>query len=130
MSVVEHQWHFLQDLSELIWHVEVQHPDWQLTGGELWRNSIMQSVYRQLGLSWTSNSRHLDRLAIDLNLFISGQYITDGAHPAYQELGRVWEELDDHNRWGVWKNGRQVDGNHFERRLTPRPDGYAWPTEA
>lgn len=53
-------------------------------------------------------SLHYDRLAIDLNLFVAGEYITDGSHPAWTQLGEHWESLDDLCRWG----GRFGDANH------------------
>ncbi len=130
MRMVEEQWSFAQDVSALIWHVQVEHPEWSLTFGEVWRNSIMQEAYKRLGLSWTSKSRHQQRMAVDFNLFIHGQWITDPDDSAFRELGQVWEDLSQFNYWGVRKNGRQVDAGHFERRRTRRPIGYAWPPQA
>jgi len=54
------------------------------------------------------NSLHHERLAQDLNLFIAGEYIADGGHPAWRELGEFWEQLDPLCRWG----GRFRDSNH------------------
>ena len=55
------------------------------------------------------NSVHKLRLAVDLNLFVEGAYITDGMHVAYQDLGAFWKTLDDAARWG----GDFRDANHF-----------------
>ena len=55
------------------------------------------------------DSLHYERLAIDLNLFIKGKWISDGGHPAWEDLGTYWESLDPLCRWG----GRFRDANHF-----------------
>jgi hypothetical protein len=52
---------------------------------------------------------HDFRLAIDLNLFINGIWITDGGHPAWKQIGEFWETLHPLARWG----GRFNDANHF-----------------
>jgi len=56
-----------------------------------------------------SNSLHLKRLAIDLNLFINGVYMTNTE--SYKPIGVYWESLHPLCRWG----GRfsRPDGNHF-----------------
>ena len=50
-------------------------------------------------------SCHHHKLAVDLNLFIDGEYQTGS--DAYLELGEHWESLG--GSWG----GRFDDGNHF-----------------
>ena len=51
------------------------------------------------------NSLHYERLAIDLNLFRNGRYLTKTEH--YESLGLFWESIG--GSWG----GRFDDGNHF-----------------
>jgi hypothetical protein len=54
------------------------------------------------------NSLHYHRLAIDLNLFKDGVYLTDSA--AHEPLGVYWESIG-----GTW-GGRfrpNPDGNHY-----------------
>jgi len=51
------------------------------------------------------DSFHYKRLAIDLNLFYSGRYLT--STKAHQQLGEFWELLG--GSWG----GRWQDGNHY-----------------
>ena len=60
-------------------------------------------------------SLHYDRLAIDLNLFVRGEYISDGKDLAWIDLGAFWESLDPENcAWGGrFKSG---DSNHFSIR--------------
>jgi hypothetical protein len=52
-------------------------------------------------------SVHKSRLAVDLNLFKDGKYLTDTE--AYRAFGEYWEALGEWNRWG----GAWDDGNHF-----------------
>ena len=52
-------------------------------------------------------SCHKIRLAIDLNLFKDGVYLTSDED--HKPLGEYWESLDDQCRWG----GRFADGNHY-----------------
>lgn len=52
-----------------------------------------------------SNSLHYDRLAIDLNLFKDGRYLTTSED--HKELGEFWESIG--GSWG----GRFDDGNHY-----------------
>ena len=52
-----------------------------------------------------ANSLHYSRLAIDLNLFKDGTYLTATAH--HQPLGEYWESIG--GSWG----GRFQDGNHY-----------------
>ena len=52
-------------------------------------------------------SYHYKRLAIDLNLFKKGVYLT--ATEDHRFLGKFWESLDPMCVWG----GRWSDGNHY-----------------
>ena len=52
-----------------------------------------------------NNSLHYKRLAIDLNLFKKGKYLTETSDHAL--LGQYWESLG-----GAW-GGRFEDGNHY-----------------
>lgn len=54
-----------------------------------------------------SRSGHKQRLAIDLNLFRDGVFLT--STEAHQELGEWWEQQHPLARWG----GRFDDGNHY-----------------
>lgn len=52
-------------------------------------------------------SAHKVRLAIDLNLFLDGEYLADTTD--HEPLGRWWEQQHSLCRWG----GRFNDGNHY-----------------
>ena len=54
------------------------------------------------------NSLHYIGLAADLNLYVKGVYVSDGAHPAWQEIGQAWIKMDQLCRWG----GNFNDSNH------------------
>lgn len=54
-------------------------------------------------------SLHHTRLAIDLNLFVRGEFVTNGEHFAWVDLGNFWEALDPACSSGV----RFGDANHF-----------------
>ncbi len=87
------------------------------TGGELYRTMQQQQLYLQQGLSVTENSRHLRRLAIDLNFFKpcgNGNYRLTYSKKIIQKIGNYWESLHADNKWGGnWKRFR--DTTHFER---------------
>lgn len=60
-----------------------------------------------------SNSLHLDKLAIDLNLFKDGIYLTGSA--GHSELGAWWKTLGSKYRWGG--DFKSKDFNHYS--ITP-----------
>lgn len=51
---------------------------------------------------------HFKRLALDLNLFVGGQWVA-GVTEQWNVLGEFWERLHPLCRWG----GRFGDPNHF-----------------
>lgn len=98
---------FLLNVAKLIiWAFE---NGMELTGGELTRTDEQQAIYIKEGKSKIKRSKHQDRIAIDLNLFINGQYMTD--RESYKPLAAYWKSLNAANKagydWG-W------DANHFE----------------
>lgn len=100
---------FTKHIAALITYAESQ--GLGLTFGEAWRSPETQAMYVAQGKSQTRNSRHIQRLAVDFNVFVNDTYCTDGA--AYEPLGRYWCSLDTRNRWGGdWRTLK--DYNHFE----------------
>lgn len=55
------------------------------------------------------SSLHYTRLAIDLNLFVRGEFITKGDHFAWIDLASYWEALDPACKSGLHFG----DANHF-----------------
>lgn len=82
-----------------------------LTFGDAYRDPRLHGPFgeRKPGSYAAASSVHKLRLAVDLNLFVDGEYITSGDHYAYQELGTFWESMDKDARWG----GHFDDANHF-----------------
>lgn len=82
---------------------------YELTFGDAYR-SPEQAAKNAADGTGIVNSLHTKRLAVDLNLFIRGEYITNA--DAYKPLGEYWKSLDPLNRWGGDFANRK-DGNHF-----------------
>ncbi|HCM1923108.1 TPA: M15 family metallopeptidase [Salmonella enterica subsp. salamae serovar 16:m,t:e,n,x] len=78
----------------------------RLTFGEAFRTPEQAALNAKKG-SGIKNSLHTQRLAIDFNLFVNGEYKTDSRD--YLPLGEYWESIG-----GTW-GGRfsKPDGNHF-----------------
>jgi len=106
MSKVTEQWLFLQDVSKLIEYIKSH--DLVCTGGELWRTAEQQKIYVDKGLSKTINSKHLERLAIDLNFIDHGKIID-----CPNNVGDYWESLSVKNEWGGRWHFRDL--GHFQR---------------
>ena len=68
----------------------------EVTMGEAFRTPEQQALHRKAGRSRVARSKHQDRLAVDLNLFIDGRYVRD--KNKYRALGEKWEKLG--GRWG------------------------------
>lgn len=98
MTLGEKQRKFTYMISQLIlWvyeHMSSPEVRYELTFGD---------AYAQSG--HMKNSLHYSRLAIDLNLFINGEY--QGATVAHEPIGEKWESMG-----GTW-GGRFQDGNHY-----------------
>lgn len=108
MSLVSEQAAFLLDVCKLVEFATQQ--GFVVTGGELYRTAEQQQIYVKTGRSKTMNSRHLQRLAVDLNFFKDGKLTYDTV-----ELGKFWESLSPKNSAGMfWRSFK--DAPHFERR--------------
>ena len=73
------------------------HPGWTVTIGEVLRPQKLQDIYYKEGKTKTLYSKHTKKLAIDLNLFKDGRYITN--KEKYRPLGEFWEKCLE-GRWG------------------------------
>lgn len=82
---------------------------YELSFGEAYRTPEQAKLNAQAGTG-IANSLHTQRLAIDLNLFKDGVYLTQSEY--YEPLGRFWEGLAPDCRWGGRFKPR-ADGNHF-----------------
>src|SRR5688572_15698962 len=89
-------------IGELILYAYSQ--GYELTFGEAWRPPETAEAYARAGKG-IANSLHIDRLALDLNLFRNGKWLQKTED--FRLLGEWWE-----SRGGTW-GGRFGDGNHF-----------------
>lgn len=95
---------FVQLLARLIDYAYAN--GYELSLGEAWRTPEQARLNAEQGKG-VEASLHLERLAIDLNLFRNGTWLqgTEDHRP----LGEHWESLHPLCRWG----GRFQDGNHY-----------------
>ncbi len=79
---------------------------YEVTYGEAYRPPEQAALMAAQGKG-IANSLHTQRLAIDLNLFRDGVYLSSSE--AHRPLGEWWEKQHDLCRWG----GRFKDGCHY-----------------
>jgi hypothetical protein len=103
----QRQRRFLPLVAKLIEYAYAQ--GYELTTGEGYRTPEQAALNAQHG-SGIANSLHTLRLAVDLQLFKDGTYLTDSE--AYKPLGEFWKTLDPDCAWGGDFKTRP-DGNHF-----------------
>ncbi|MDQ7768320.1 M15 family metallopeptidase [Serratia nevei] len=105
MTLSEKQQLFTKLIAQLILWADEK--GYRLTFGEAYRTPEQAALNAKKG-NGIRNSLHTKRLAVDLNLFINGQYQTNSA--AYLPLGEYWESIG--GSWGGRFRDRP-DGNHF-----------------
>lgn len=106
LTLGEKQKEFAQNVASLIQELYLEGYD--VTFGEAWRPEWVAEEYARQGKGIV-NSLHTLRLAIDLNLFKDGKYLTDSSE--YKKAGEIWKGLHPLNRWGG--DFKKPDGNHF-----------------
>lgn len=110
MTLREKQTEFMWDLIKLLTYIK--NCGYDVTGGELLRTCEMQEIYLKTGKSKVKHSRHQDKLAIDLNIFINGKLVY--VKKELQHIGDFWEGLNSKNKWGGnYKSF--IDTPHFEK---------------
>jgi hypothetical protein len=78
--------------------------------GEVQRTKLQQAAYMAAGKSWTMRSKHLEKCAVDLFLWIDND--VTWKHEDYQVLADYWKTLHPRCKWGGdWK---RKDSVHFE----------------
>jgi hypothetical protein len=94
---------------------------YEYTLGEAWRTQAQANANAASGAG-ISNSLHIDRLAIDINLFKDGEFLTDGVDHA--RPGAFWKSLASDHAWGGdFKDARgnpKPDPNHYSLRYGGR----------
>lgn len=102
MTLGQKQRKFTRMVADLI--VWAYDNGYELTWGEAYRTPEQAALNAKTGKG-IANSLHGDRLAVDLNLFKGGQYLTTTED--HRPLGEFWESIG-----GAW-GGRFNDGNHY-----------------
>lgn len=107
MTLREKQSIFANLVAELIF--QAQKMGYAVTLGEALRSPEEAARLAKLGTG-IKNSLHIDKLAIDINLFKDGKFLDKTED--HLKLGEWWEEQsfgDIQCKWG----GRFKDGNHY-----------------
>lgn len=107
MSVRQRQSAFALMVAKLIQHAASL--GYEVTFGEAWRPPETAELYERQ-VRGIRASLHTMRLAIDLNLFLNGEYLSSSE--AHRPLGEWWEDQSTEElplHWG----GRFGDGNHY-----------------
>lgn len=103
MPLGQKQRHFAQMVARLI--LKAAELGYEVTLGDAYRDP---RVFGEIGVRQgygESRSAHKQRLAIDLNLFRGGKYLSSTED--HRALGEWWE-----SQGGTW-GGRFNDGNHY-----------------
>ncbi len=106
MRLSEKQRKFTLMVADLIYFAESK--GYGLTFGHAWRDIETQRRLVEKGASKTMRSKHLDRLAVDFNLFINGAYVQKREY--WRPLGEFWESIG--GRWGGRFGVRPEDYDH------------------
>jgi len=80
---------------------------YEVTLGDAYRDPRVHGEMGEKSSYSHPSSAHKVRLAIDLNLFKDGRFLTETDD--HRPLGEWWEQQHELARWG----GRFRDGNHY-----------------
>lgn len=103
MILGQRQRQFTRMVADLITFAYAQ--GYELTFGDAYRDPRVHGPVGEKRGYGSANSLHKQRLAIDLNLFKDGRFLT--ATEDHRPLGEFWESIG-----GAW-GGRFNDGNHY-----------------
>ena len=107
---------FTLDIAHLIFYIYEQ--GYECTFGDAYRSPKAFGGMGEEGPYGRDESAHKQRLAVDLNLFKDGVYLS--TTEAHRPFGEYWKELHEDNRWGgdfdFDGDGAGDDGGHYSRR--------------
>ena len=107
MKLSQKQQEFTKSIGSLIEYATEN--GYGLTFGDAFRDPRVFGSFGTKKSYSAASSCHKIRLAVDFNLFVNGEFIQEGSHPAWLELGAFWEKESPLATWG----GRFNDANHF-----------------
>lgn len=91
---------------------------YEVTLGEAWRPPEMVLIYAEQGIG-SLTSVHPEKLALDINLFRGGRYLT--STESHRASGEKWEKRHPLCRWGGrFKTDKGPDGNHYSLGIGSR----------
>ena len=105
MNLGEKQELFMRLLPRLI--DKAHEMGYEVRGGDMFRDPRQHGAFGQKGGYGAARSCHKLKLAIDLNIFQGGVWLSKTEDHA--ALGEWWEQQHELCRWG----GRFNDGNHY-----------------
>ena len=108
MTLRQKQSLFARNIAKLIQYAYAE--GYEVTFGDAYRDPRVHGKPGEKKSYSSASSNHKLRLAVDLNLFLDGKYLT--STESHRVLGCYWETLHPDNRWG----GRFNDGNHYEQQ--------------
>lgn len=113
LSLGQRQELFMECLAKhLVWLLA---EGYKVRGGELQRDARVAAMNATTG-SGILHSLHIDKLAIDLNLFRNGQFLDKTSDHA--QSGAHWKSLHPLCAWGG--DFSKPDGNHLSIRYAGR----------
>jgi len=109
MSLSKDQQVFALHISYLIQHINAA--GYTCTFGDAYRSPKAFGGMGEKGPYGQRTSAHKQRLAVDLNLFKCGRYLTRTED--HKPIGEYWKALHPDNKWGG--DFSNPDGNHYSR---------------
>jgi len=114
MTLSGAQFEFTLDITKLIQYI--YDSGYTCTFGDAYRSPKAHGGMGEKGPYGRARSAHKQRLAVDLNLFKDGMWLTKSSD--HKPFGEYWKSLRPDHRWGgdfssIEKNR---DGNHYSKR--------------
>lgn len=119
MSLSKQQRDFMFALGNFLCWVYEKTP-YEVTGGDLFRDPRLFGNYGEKEGYGHPKSNHKLRLAIDLNLWKDGEYVSDPEE--YRILGEKWEEMG-----GGWGGRFGVESKDYDTKIGWDANHFEWP---
>jgi len=116
MRLIEAQKRFATAVGMLLSHI--QSAGYECTLGDAYRDPRVFGMVGDRKGYGRSRSNHKVRLAIDLNLFRDGEYLTDSEQ--HRPIGEWWEQYGAEQGLPLSWGGHFGDGNHYSMEWNGR----------